>query len=106
MPCTHFRTGCARAKLQRWTLAAGPGAASAPEVEVGVAVAGDLLVALGAHDLLDLLVDEVVEGVDVLAHQAPDLRELVRPVSSTPQAMSVDKLYTTYSINRPERWSK
>ena len=43
------------------------------EVEVGVSVAGDLLVALGMHDLLDLVVDEVVEGVDVLLHQAPHL---------------------------------
>jgi hypothetical protein len=45
----------------------------APEEPVGVGVAGDFLVALGAHDLLDLRVDEVVEAVDVLPHQAAHL---------------------------------
>lgn len=43
------------------------------EEEVGVSVAGDLLIALCTHNLLDLMVDEVIEGVDVLLHQASDL---------------------------------
>eukprot|EP00983_Pelagomonas_calceolata_P113968 1160045-Pelagomonas_calceolata.AAC.7 len=36
------------------------------EEEVGVRVAGDLLV--GLDDFFDLVVDEVVEGVNVLLH--------------------------------------
>ena len=46
------------------------------EVEVRVSIAGDLLIALGMHNLLDLVVDEVVERVDVLLHQAPHLRQV------------------------------
>ena len=45
------------------------------EVEVGVGVTSDFLISLGAHYLLYLLVDKVVEGVNVLPHQASDLRE-------------------------------
>ncbi len=41
-----------------------------PEVEVGVRVTDNALVALGAYDFLDLVVNEVVEGVNVLPHQA------------------------------------
>lgn len=44
-----------------------------PEVGVGVSVAGDTLVAFGANNGLDLTVDEVVERLDVLPHQAPHL---------------------------------
>ena len=43
------------------------------EEEVGISVACDLLIALGMHNLFDLMVDEVVEGVDVLLHQPPHL---------------------------------
>ncbi len=103
--CPH---GSCAHKLQRRALAAGPGAAGAPEVEVGVAVAGDLLVALGAHNLLDLLVDEVVEGVDVLAHQAPDLRVPVHPASSDIPGYECGEVCATrawYCNDRPERWS-
>lgn len=46
-----------------------------PEVPVGVGIAGHPLVALGPHQLLDLVVDEIVEGVNVLLHQASDLQE-------------------------------
>lgn len=45
------------------------------EVEIGVGIAGHALVALGMYDLLHLMVDEVVEGVDVLADQAPHPQE-------------------------------
>lgn len=44
-----------------------------PKVGVGVSVACDTLVALGANNGLDLTVDEVVERLDVLPHQAPHL---------------------------------
>ena len=37
-----------------------------PQVEVGVYITGDLLIALRMDDLLKLLGDEVVEGVYVL----------------------------------------
>ena len=48
-----------------------------PEEEVGVSVACDLFIALSMHNLLDLMVDEVVEGVDVLLHQPPHLQHAV-----------------------------
>ena len=46
-----------------------------PQVKVGVRVARHLLVRLGVDDFLNLLVDEVVERVDVLPHQAAHLEE-------------------------------
>ena len=46
-----------------------------PQVEVGVYITGDLLIALRMDDLLKLLGDEVVEGVYVLLDQASDLQE-------------------------------
>jgi len=45
------------------------------EVEVWVGVAADDFVALGMNDLLHLLVDEIIEGVDVLSNKAPDTEE-------------------------------
>jgi hypothetical protein len=51
-----------------------------PDVDVGVAevpvrvrLAGHAVVSPGADDCLDAAVDEVVEGLDVLADEAPDL---------------------------------
>lgn len=38
------------------------------QVEVGVSVAGDFLVALGMDDLLDFMVDKIIEGVNVLSN--------------------------------------
>ena len=46
------------------------------EEKVGVCVAGDLLIALGVDDLLDLLVDEVIKGVDMLLHQSSHLQSV------------------------------
>ena len=43
------------------------------EIEVGVSVAGDFLIR--HHDILDVLVDEVVETDQMLLHEAADLEE-------------------------------
>ena len=44
------------------------------EEKVGVGVASDLLITLGMHNLLDLMVDEVVEGINV--HHAGAMKRL------------------------------
>jgi hypothetical protein len=43
-------------------------AAHSLQIEVGVGVAGDFLVALGVDDLLDFMVDKIIEGVNVLSN--------------------------------------
>lgn len=57
------------------------GRQNALEVEVGIAVAGHLLVALGTHYFFNLLVDEVVKGINMLPHQTPDLRIVIKASS-------------------------
>ena len=69
---------------------------SSLEKEVGVGVARDLLITLSMHNLFYLMVDEVVEGVDMLLHQPPHLhhagamKRLARTEASSKCKLCVD----------------
>jgi hypothetical protein len=47
--------------------------------DTGVAGAGDLLIGFSTHNLAKLVLDEVVEGLDVLLGQTPSLQGTTKP---------------------------
>ena len=71
---------------------------SSLEVEVRICVACDLLVAFCADNLLDLLVYEVVEGVDVLLDQAAHLQSVSRFISTVNSSVSSCSAHVTASV--------